>query len=101
VIRDMEIIRQQVQKKKEKMTWLADLQRKINEATEEVRHLAQDEQDRRPQHRELRQEACSMKMDGMMILIMMPLLLMMLLPWEQNYRLPHDPRHTTTLASHV
>jgi hypothetical protein len=35
---------------------LADLQRKIDEATEEVRHLVQDEQDRRPQHRELRQE---------------------------------------------
>jgi hypothetical protein len=34
----------------------ADLQRKIDEATEEVRHLAQDEQDRRPQHRELCQE---------------------------------------------
>jgi hypothetical protein len=35
---------------------LANLQRKIDEATEEVRHLVQDEQDRRPQHRELRQE---------------------------------------------
>jgi hypothetical protein len=43
-------------KKKEKMARLADLQRKIDEATEEVCHLAQDEQDRRPQHRELRQE---------------------------------------------
>jgi hypothetical protein len=38
------------------MARLADLQRKIDEATEEVRHLAQDDQDRRPQHRELRQE---------------------------------------------
>jgi hypothetical protein len=55
-IRDMEIIHQQVQRKKEKMARLADLQRKIDEATEEVRHLVQDEQDRRPQHRELRQE---------------------------------------------
>jgi hypothetical protein len=52
----MEIIHQQVQRKKEKMARLADLQRKIDEATEEVRHLAQDDQDRRPQHRELRQE---------------------------------------------
>jgi hypothetical protein len=52
----MEIIRQQVQMKKEKMARLADLQRKIDESTEEVRHLAQDEQDRRPQHRELCQE---------------------------------------------
>jgi hypothetical protein len=38
------------------MTRLADLQRQIDEATEEVRHLAQEEQDRRPQHRELHQE---------------------------------------------
>jgi hypothetical protein len=38
------------------MARLADLQRKIDEATEEVRHLAQDEQERRPQHRELHQE---------------------------------------------
>ena len=81
-IRDMEIIHQQVQRKKEKMAWLADLQRKINEATEEVRHLAQDEQDRRPQHRELRQEGLFNEDDDMMILIMIPLLLMMLLPWQ-------------------
>jgi hypothetical protein len=52
----MEIIHQQVQRKKEKMARLADLQRKIDEAIEEVRHLVQDEQDRRPEHRELRQE---------------------------------------------
>jgi hypothetical protein len=48
-IRDMKIIHQKVQRKKEKMARLADLQRKIDEATEEVRHLVQDEQDRRPQ----------------------------------------------------
>jgi hypothetical protein len=55
-IRNMEIIHQQVQRKKEKMARLADLHRKIDEATEEVRHLTQDDHDRRPQHRELRQE---------------------------------------------
>jgi hypothetical protein len=55
-IRDMEIIHQQVQRKKEKMARLVDLQRKIDEATEEVCQLAQDDQDRRPQHREVRQE---------------------------------------------
>jgi hypothetical protein len=55
-IRDMEIIHQHVQRKKEKMARLADLQRKIDETTEEVRKLAQDDQDRKPQHRELRQE---------------------------------------------
>jgi hypothetical protein len=55
-IRNMEMLHQQVQRKKEKMARLANLQRQIDEASEEVRHLAQDEQNRRPQHRELRQE---------------------------------------------
>ena len=54
-IRNMEMLHQQVQKK-QKMARLADLQRQIDEATEEVRHLAQDEQNRRPQHRKLHQE---------------------------------------------
>jgi hypothetical protein len=56
-IRDLEAIHQQVQKKREKMLRLADLQKKIDEATEEMRHLTQDDQDRRPQHRELRKES--------------------------------------------
>jgi hypothetical protein len=55
-IRDLEIIHQQGQRKKEKMARLADLKKKIDEATEEVRHLTQDYHDRRPQHRELHQE---------------------------------------------
>jgi hypothetical protein len=55
-IRDLEAIHQQVQKKRVKMLRLIDLQRKIDEAAEEMRHLTQDDQDRRPQHRELRQE---------------------------------------------
>jgi hypothetical protein len=37
------------------MLCIADLQRKIDEATEEMRHLTQDDQDRRPQRTELRQ----------------------------------------------
>jgi hypothetical protein len=55
-IRDLEAIHQQVQKKKEKMLRLADLQRKIVEAPEEMRHLTQDDQDRRRQHRELHED---------------------------------------------
>ena len=43
-IRNMEMLHQQVQRKKEKMARLADLQRQIDEASEEVRHLTQDEQ---------------------------------------------------------
>jgi hypothetical protein len=55
-IRDLEAIHQQVQRKKEKMLRLADLQRKIDEAAEEMRHLTQDDQDQRPQRTELRQD---------------------------------------------
>jgi hypothetical protein len=47
-IRDLEAIHQQVQRKKEKMLRLADLQKKIDEATEEMRHPTQHDQDRRP-----------------------------------------------------
>jgi hypothetical protein len=48
-IRDLETIHQQVQRKREKMLRLAELQKKIDEATEEMRHITQDEQGRRPQ----------------------------------------------------
>jgi hypothetical protein len=91
----MEIIHQQVQRKEEKMAWLADLQRKIDEATNELRHLAQDEQDRRPQQGSFVRKAYSTRMDGMMILIMIPLLLMMLLPWQQSCRLSHGHNPTS------
>jgi hypothetical protein len=38
------------------MLRLAELQRKIDEATEEMFHISQDDQGRGPQHRELHQE---------------------------------------------
>jgi hypothetical protein len=38
-IRDLEAIHRQVQKKREKMLRLANLQKKIDEAAEEMRHL--------------------------------------------------------------
>jgi hypothetical protein len=53
-IRDLEAIHQHVQRKKEKMLRLSELQKKIDEAAEEMRHLTQDDQDRQPQRRELR-----------------------------------------------
>jgi hypothetical protein len=40
-------------------------------------------------------KAYSTKMDGMMILIMIPLLLMMLLPWQHNCRLFHGHNPTS------
>jgi hypothetical protein len=39
------------------MLRLADLQRKIDEAAEEMCHITKDDQGRKPQHRELRQES--------------------------------------------
>jgi hypothetical protein len=38
------------------MLRLADLQKKIDEATENMRHITQNDQDRRPQYRDLRQD---------------------------------------------
>jgi soluble cytochrome b562 len=54
-IMDLKAIHQQVQRKK-KMLRLSELQKKISEAVEEMRHLTQDDQDRQPQRRELRQD---------------------------------------------
>jgi hypothetical protein len=54
-IRDLEAIHQQVEKRREKMLRLAELQKKIDEAAEEMCHIKQDnEQGRRPQQKELR-----------------------------------------------
>jgi hypothetical protein len=38
------------------MRSLTDLQKKTDEAAEEMRHITQDDQDQRPQYRELRQD---------------------------------------------
>jgi hypothetical protein len=43
-IRDLEAIHQQVQRKREKMLRLAYLQRKVDEAAEEMCHITQDDQ---------------------------------------------------------
>jgi hypothetical protein len=55
-IRDLEVIHQQDQRKKEKMLRLTDLHKKIDHAAEEMCHITQDDHDRRPQYRELRQD---------------------------------------------
>jgi hypothetical protein len=41
-IRDLEAIHQQVERRREKMLRLAELQKKIDEAAEEMRHITQD-----------------------------------------------------------
>jgi hypothetical protein len=42
-IRDLKAIHQQVQRKKEKMFRISDLKKKIDEATEKMCHLTQDD----------------------------------------------------------
>jgi hypothetical protein len=71
------------------MARLADLQKKIDEATEEVRHLTQEDHDQRPQYRELRQEGLSNEDEWYDDFNHGSLLLMMLLPWQQSCRLFH------------
>jgi hypothetical protein len=101
-ITNMEIIHQQVQRKKEKMARLADLQRKIDEATEEVRHLTQDDHDQRPQHMELRQEGSFNKdewyddfnhgtftFDDASPLVVE----LQAIPWPQSYKPPQLPMY--------
>jgi hypothetical protein len=78
------------------MLRLSDLQKKIDEAAEEMCHLTQDDQDRRPQRRELRQDNSYDDDEWyMMISIMEILLLMMFLLCQLNCRLPHGRHHTS------
>jgi hypothetical protein len=77
------------------MARLADLQKKIDEATEEMRHITQHDHDQRPQHRDLRQEGSFNKDGWYDDFIMVALLLMMLLPWQQNCRLFHGHNPTS------
>jgi hypothetical protein len=88
--------------KKEKMARLADLQRKIDEATAEVRYLAQDDQDRRPHHRELRQEGLfnedgwydDFNHDTFIFDDASPLAAeLQAIPWPQSYKLPQLPMY--------
>jgi hypothetical protein len=41
-IKDLEVIHQQVERRREKMLRLAELQKKIDEAAEEMRHITKD-----------------------------------------------------------
>jgi Cys-tRNA synthase (O-phospho-L-seryl-tRNA:Cys-tRNA synthase) len=80
-ISNLEAIHPQVKTRREKMRWLSELQKKTDEAAEEMRQIAQDnEQGHRPQQRDLRQEGLATMICGMMIFNMTISLLMVLLP---------------------
>jgi hypothetical protein len=91
-----------VQRKKEKMARLADLQRQIDEASEEVRHLVQDDQSRRPPRRELHQEGFHNENDwyedfhhgNFAFDDASPLLTeLQATPWPQSYKPPQLPMY--------
>jgi hypothetical protein len=97
-IRNMEMLLQQVQKKKEKMARLADLQRQIDKPLNKYVTLLKTSKTEGPSTGSFIKRACSTTMDGMMILIMIHLLLMMLLPWQQNCRPSRGPHHSSHLS---
>jgi hypothetical protein len=91
-----------VQRKKEKRARLADLQKKIDEAAEEMRYLTQDDHDQRPQHRELRHESSfnedewyedfhhgSFTFDNASPLAAE----LQVIPWPQSYKPPQLPMY--------
>jgi ABC-type transporter Mla maintaining outer membrane lipid asymmetry permease subunit MlaE len=88
-IRDLEIIHQQVQRKKEKMTRLADLRRRSTKLLRKCVILLKMIMTEGPNTRSFVKRAHSMNKNGTMILIMVALFFMMLLLWQQNYMLSH------------
>jgi hypothetical protein len=91
----MEIIHQQVQRKKEKMARLAIFKGRSMKLLKKCVILLKMTKTEGPNTGSFVKRAYSTKMDGMMILIMIPLLLMMLLPWQQNCRLSHGHNPTS------
>ena len=84
------------------MTRMANLQKQIDEAAEEMCHLTQDDHDRRPQHRELRQESSfnedewydnfhhgSFTFDD----TSPPVVELQAIPWPQAYKPPQLPMY--------
>jgi hypothetical protein len=87
-IRDLEAIHQHVQKKREKMPRLTDLQKKIDEAAEEMRHSLRMTKTEGPNTGSFANKVHSMMVNGTVTFIRAILVLTMLLPWQQNCRLP-------------
>jgi hypothetical protein len=93
----MEMLHQQVQRKKEKMARLADLQRQIDEPLKKFAILLKMSRTDGLSTESFIRRASSTKMTGMKISIMEILLLMMLLLCQLNYRLHPGLRPTSHL----
>jgi hypothetical protein len=98
-IRDLEAIHQQVQKKKEKMLHLSDLQKKMMRLLRKCVISLKMTRTEDLNTESFIRTISTMMMNGMMIFIMEILLLMMLLLCQQNYRPPHAPHHTSHPSS--
>jgi hypothetical protein len=98
-IRDLKAIHQQVKRKREQMLRLSDLQKKIDEAAEKYVILLKMTRTEDLHKESFVRTILTMMMIGMTISIMEILLLMMLLLYQQNCRLPHGPHHTSHLSS--
>jgi hypothetical protein len=100
-IRDMEIVHQQVQRKKRRwLDWPIFRGRSMKLLRRSVILLKMTKTEGLNTGSFVKR-AYSTKMDGMMILIMIPLLLMRLLLWQQNCRLSMAAILQATLATHV
>jgi hypothetical protein len=102
-ISNLEAIHQHVEKRREKMLRLAELQKKVDEAVEEMRHTAQDtEQGHKPQQRDLRQEGPNhdsmwyddFHHDNIAFDDASPLAIeLQVVPWPPSYKPPQLPMH--------
>jgi hypothetical protein len=94
-IRDMEIIHQQVQRKRRRWLGWPIFKGRSTKLLKKCVILLKMNKTEGPNTGSFVWKAYSTKMDGMMISIMIPLLLMMLLPWQQNCRLSHGHNPTS------
>ena len=105
-IRDMEIIHHQVQRKRRRWLGWPIFKGRSTKLLKKCVILLKMNKTEGPNTGSFVWKAYSTKMDGMMISIMIPLLLMMLLPWQQNCRLSHGHNPTShilqaTSVAHV
>jgi hypothetical protein len=98
-IRDLEAINQQLERKREKMLHLSDLQKRSMKLLKRYVILPKMTRTEDLHKESFVRTILTMMMIGMMISIMETLLLMILLLYQQNCRLPHGPHHTSHLSS--
>jgi hypothetical protein len=97
-IRDLEIIHQQVQRKKRRWPGWLTFRRRSTKLLRKCVILLKMIMTEGPNTGSFVKRAHSTKMNGTMTLIMVALLLMMLLPWQQNRRLSHGHNPTSHLS---